>query len=225
MRNITLFVVFVFFGLNIKAQSLQSFGLKGHVKSIEENCNECSKDIHGVKQCFFHEMNYTFSDNGKYIKPEDKILMGEYSKEKKSTANGFIVSTFRKVDGGVLKDYDQYYDDKDLLIKTVHYDKDGNIKDEYNSFYTENNVREKVIHISYDNGLTKTMISYYDKYGNFSGDETYQGNKLVEKRKFEMNYEFDSYGNWTYKYVDNGKYTLIHNREITYYKNKKNNSK
>lgn len=95
--------------------------------------------------------------------------------------------------------------------------KKGKVKDKYNCFYTKNNLREKVIRISSDNGLNKTIISYWDEYGSLCGDETYQQNKLVEKREFEMKYEFDEFGNWTYKNINNGKHTLIHNREITYY--------
>ena len=205
------------FNFGLKAQSLQSFGLKGKVKSIHESCNECSKDVNNEKQCLFHEMSYLFTNQGEYVKPEEKVLKGEYLREKKDTANGVVVSKFKKVYDVVLKYCDQFYDTKDLLLKIVYYDNEGKVKEEYNSFYTKDNVREKVIHISYENGLTKTIIRYYDEYGNFSGDETYQYNKLVEKREFEMKYELDKFGNWIYKYVNNGTHTLIHNREIIYY--------
>jgi len=216
MKGVYIFIACVLFS-NLKAQSLQSFGLKGNVKSIKESCNDCSANNMNTEQCFFHEINYFFTNQGKYIKPKLKELGYEYLKEKQSTTNGFAISTFKKVDDDIFKHYDQYYDNDDLLIKTVYYDKEGKVKDEYNCFYTKNNLREKVIRVSDENGLNKTIISYWDEYGSACGDETYYAGKLLEKRVFDIKYKFDEFGNWTYKYVSNGTHTLIHNRVITYY--------
>ena len=87
MKNIVLFVMF--FGLNLNAQSLESFGLKGNVKSIQEEYKRCSKS-NSDADCFPLSSEMKFSKEKPNIIVEYKNNSGSINWEVSNYETHFL---------------------------------------------------------------------------------------------------------------------------------------
>jgi len=215
MKNIVL--VIMFFGLNLNAQSLESFGLKGNVKSIQEEYKRCSKsDIDA--DCFPLSSEMKFSKDGYLLKNKNSLEFDGISREKKESPTGWLETVYREEDSITIKLAENYYDKKDLMYKTISYDESGEVFITTQYFYNDVRmlIRMERNTLNYD-GVKERAVSFFNEYGTFCGLEFYLDNKLDEKYEFDIQYEFDETGNWVYYYVVDKFNKSVFTRTITYY--------
>lgn len=215
MKNIVLFVMF--FGLNLNAQSLESFGLKGNVKSIQEEYKRCSKS-NSDADCFPLSSEMKFSEDGYLLKNKNSLEFDGISREKKESPTGWLETVYREEDSLTIKLAENYYDKKDLMYKTISYDEFGDVFNTTQYFYNDVRmlIRMERNTLNYD-GVREKAVSFFNEYGTLCGVEFYLDNKLDEKYEFDIQYKFDETGNWIYYDVDDKFSKTVFTRTITYY--------
>lgn len=219
MKNIVLILVLILFGLSLKAQSLESLGLKGEVKSIQEELLMCSHKYGKAqtKDCSSLTSEKQFTKERYLLKNKKSLDFDCITREKVETSSGWLETVYNNEDGLKIKFAENHYDKKDLMYKTVSYEA-GEIFNTTEYFY--NNVRMLIRMernaLNYD-GVSEKAVSFFNEYGTFCGLEFYLDNKLDEKYEFDIQYEFDEKGNWVQSTVITEFSTDIHNRVITYY--------
>lgn|SRR5690554_75568 len=217
MKNIAFILVTVFFCFGIKAQSLQSFGLKGNVKSIQEEYKRCSKsDIDA--DCFPLSSEMEFSKDGYLLKNKNSLEFDGISRKKKETPTGWLETVYKEEDSITIKFAENYYDKKDLVYKTITYDESGGIFNTTEYFYNEVKMLIRMERNLLNNsGVIEKAVSFFNEYGTFSGVEFYLDDKLDEKYEFDIQYKFDETGNWVYYDVVDKFNKSVFTRTITYY--------
>lgn len=83
MKNSVLIFFFVFFGLNLNAQSLQSFGLKGNVKLIQEELKMYSNKYGKTqtKDCSILTSEKQFNEKGYLLEYKDSFKIEGITRE------------------------------------------------------------------------------------------------------------------------------------------------
>ena len=205
----------MFFGLNLNAQSLESFGLKGNVKSIQEEYKRCSKS-NSDADCFPLSSEMKFSKDGYLLK--NSLEFDGISREKKESPTGWLETVYREEDSLTIKLAENYYDKKDLMYKTISYDEFGDVFNTTQYFYNDVRmlIRMERNTLNYD-GVREKAVSFFNEYGTLCGVEFYLDNKLDEKYEFDIQYKFDETGNWIYYDVDDKFSKSVLTRTITYY--------
>lgn len=218
MKNITLIFSFAFFGLNLNAQSLESFGLKGNVKTLQEELKMCS-NRNGkaqTKDCSTLTGEKQFTKEGYLSDYKDSFKIEGIIREKVETPNGWLETVYNNEDGLKIKLGEHYYNKEDLMLETISYQSDT-VFNITNYFYDEVGRKTKWERYSDLNGVKEKTISFFDEYGSFSGLEMYSDNVLYKKEEFDIKYQFDEKGNWVKSIVITEFSTDIHDRTITYY--------
>lgn len=218
MKNIALIFFFVFFGLNLNAQSLQSFGLKGNVKLIQEELKMCSNKYGKAqtKDCSILTSEKQFTKEGYLSDYKDSLGSGNITREKVETSIGWLETVYYTEDGLKIKFAENYYNKEDLMLKSISYHSDV-VFNITNYFYNEMGRKTKKEEIAYIEDVREKTISFFDEYGSFSSFEIYRDGVLSDQGKFDITYEFDEKGNWVQSTVITEFSTDIHNRTITYY--------
>lgn len=216
MKNIVLILVLILFGLSLKAQSLQSFGLKGKVKSIQEELLMCSHK-YGKAQtndCSSLTSEKQFSTDGYFVEKEREVEV--ITREKKDTPSGFIETVYKKEKDLKIKLRENYYNKENLMLNSISYQSDT-IFNLTKYFYDEMGRKTKKEEIAYIEGVREKTISFFDEYETFCGFEIYRNEVLSDQGKFDVKYEFDEKGNWIQSIVITEFSTDIHKRTFTYY--------
>lgn len=218
MKNIVLVVMF--FGLNLNAQSLESFGLKGKVKSIQEELKMCSHNYGKaqIKDCSSLTSEKQFTKEGYLLEYKDSLKIEGVTRKKEKTSTGWLETVYNNEDSKTIKLAENYYDKKDLMYKTISYDESGEIFNTTEYFHNDAMMLIRLERNTLnDEGFAEKAVSFFDQYGTFCGLEFYLDNKLNEKYQFDIQYQFDEIGNWVQSIVTTEFSTNIHNRTITYY--------
>ena len=216
MKHIVLVVMF--FGLYLNAQSLESFGLKGNVKSIQEELKICSHNYGKAqnKDCSIVTSEKQFNKKGSLLQHKDSFKIESIIREKVETPNGWLETVYNNEDGLKIKIGEHYYNKEDLMLNSISYQRDT-VFNFTKYFYDEKGRKTKKEEIAYIEGVREKTISFFDEYGSFSSFEIYRDGVLSDKGKFDIQYQFDENGNWIQSIVTTEYSTDIHNRTITYY--------
>ena len=217
MKSVYIFIACVFFSYS-NAQSLQSFGLKGKVKSIQEELKMCSNKNGKAqtKDCSTLTSEKQFTKEGYLSDYKDSLGSENITREKVETPNGWLETVYNNEDGLKIKIGEHYYNKEDLMLKSISYQNDT-VFNITNYFYNEMRRKTKKEKIAYIGGVREKTISFFDEYGSFSSFEIYRDGVLSDQGKFDITYEFDEEGNWVQSTVITEFSTDIHNRTITYY--------
>ena len=218
MKNIVLVVMF--FGLNLNAQSLESFGLKGKVKSIQEELKMCSHNYGKAqtKDCSSLTSEKQFTKQGYLLEFKNSPKYDRATRKKEKTSTGWLETVYNNEDSKIIKLAEFYYDKKDLMYKTISYDESGAILNTTEYFHNSTGMLMRMERKTLnDDGVTEKAVSFFNEYGTFCGVAIYLDEELNKKYEFNIQYEFDEIGNWVQSIVTTEFSTDIHSRTITYY--------
>jgi len=217
MKGLYIFMACVLFS-NLNAQSLESFGLKGNVKTLQEELKICSNKYGKpqTKDCSTSTSEKQFTKEGYLSDYKDSFKIEGIIREKVETPNGWLETVYNNEDGLKIKLGEHYYNKEDLMLETISYQSDT-VFNITNYFYDEVGRKTKWERYSDLNGVKEKTISFFDEYGSFSSFEIYRDEVLSDQAKFDITYKFDEKGNWVKSIVITEFSTDIHNRTITYY--------
>ncbi len=219
MKNIAFILVTVFFGFGINAQSLQSFGLKGNVKSIAEELKICSNRYGKAqtKDCSSLTSEKQFTKEGYLLENKNSLEFEGITREKVEIPTGWLETVYIEEDGLKIKIGEDYYNKENLITKTFFVNESGAVDRVKEYFYDEKGIKIKTEEVAHVDDVKEKTIFFYDEYGSFSGFEIYRDDVLSDQGKFDVTYELDEKGNWVQSIVITEFSTDIHNRTITYY--------
>lgn len=219
MKNSVLIVVLLFFGFSINAQSLASYGLKGQVKSIQEELKICDNRYGKpqTKDCNTLTSEKNFTKEGYLSDYKDSLGSGNITREKVETPKGWLETVYKNEDGLKIKLAEHTYNKDNLMLKTISFDESGSIFSTTEYFYDEKGRNTKWERISDLNGVTEKRISFFDEFGSFSSVEMYTDDVLHTKENFDIQYKFDEQGNWVEAITFTDFSTDIQTRTIAYY--------
>lgn len=217
MKNIVLVVMF--FGLNLNAQSLESFGLKGKVKSIQEELKMCSHNYGKAqtKDCSSLTNEKQFTKEGYLLEFKNSPKYDLVTRKKEKTSTGWLETVYNNEDSKTIKLAEFYYNTDNLITKTFFVDENVALDRVKEYFYDNKGIKTKTEEVTYIDDIKEKTIIFYDEYGNFSGFEIYRDDVLSDQGKFDIQYQFDEKGNWVQLIVTTEFSTNIHKRTITYY--------
>lgn len=217
MKSVYIFIACVFFSYS-NAQRLESFGLKGKVKSIQDEFKMCSNKCGKTqtKDCSILTSEKRFTKEGYLSDYKDSLGSGSVTREKVETPNGWLETVYNNEDGLKIKIGEHYYNKEDLMLNSISYQRDT-VFNFTKYLYDEMGRKTKKEEIAYIKGVREKTISFFDKYGSFSSFEIYRDDVLSDQGKFDITYEFDEKGNWVQSIVTTEFSTNIHKRTITYY--------
>ena len=218
MKGLYLYIACVSFS-NLSAQSLEHFGLKGNVKTLQEELKICS-NLYGktqTKDCSSLTSEKQFTKDGYLVDYKDSWGFVSTTREKVETPTGWLETVFKEDNGVKRKWSENYYDKQNVINKTIDFDKLENVSRITNYFYNEAGRIIKMERVSHFNTIEEKAISYFDEYGMFNAAEMYENDKLISREEFVLEYKFDEKGNWVQSTVISQFSTDIHNRKITYY--------
>lgn len=218
MKAVFVIILIVFFS-NLHAQSLESFGLKGKVKSIQQELKICSSKYGKAqtKDCSTSTSEKQFSENGFFIENENALKDNGLIRERKEISTGILQTIYKEEDGITRKWFEQYYNKEGLIFKAIAFNDSNEVFSVYEYFYDDKGKIISSINQLELNGIKERRVSYYDNYGTFYAAEIYHNGELHERNDFILEYKFDKEGNWIYSYVDDHFSRYIYNRTITYY--------
>lgn len=218
MKGLYIFIACVLFS-NLNAQSLESFGLKGNVKTLQEELKMCS-NRNGkaqTKDCSTLTGEKRFTKEGYLSDYKDSLGSGNITREKVETSTGWLETVYNNEDGLKIKFAENYYNKEDLITQTLSIDEQSTVNRVTEYFYDEVGRKTKKEEIAHIDGVKEKTISFFDEYGSFSSFEIYRDEVLSDQGTFNITYEFDEKGNWVKSIVITEFSTDIHNRTITYY--------
>lgn len=219
VRNIVLILVSILFSFTLKAQSLQSFGLKGKVKSIQQELKICP-NRNGkaqTKECTSSTSEKQFSEDGFFIENENTLKNNGLIREKKEISTGILQTIYKEEDGIKRKWFEQYYNKEGVIFKAISFNDLHEVFSVYEYFYDDKGKMISSINEVNLNGIKERRVSYYDNYGTFYATEIYHNGEFHERNDFIVEYKFDKEGNWIYSYIDDKFCRYTYNRTITYY--------
>ena len=218
MKHIVLVVMF--FGLHLNAQSLESFGLKGNVKSIHEELKICNHK-YGNEQttaCSTSTSEKKFTKTGDLLQLKNPLERDNVTRKKVETPTGWLETIYNEENDTTIKIAENYYDKNNLMYKRISFDESGAILNTTEYFHISTGMLMRMERNTLnDDGVTEKAVNFFDQYGTFCGLEFYLDNKLNEKYEFDIQYQFDEIGNWIQSIVTTEFSTDIHSRTITYY--------
>lgn len=218
MKNIVLFVMF--FGLNLNAQSLESFGLKGKVKSIQEELKMCSHNYGKAqtKDCSSLTSEKQFTKEGYLLEFKNSPNHDSVTRKKVETPTGWLETIYNEENDTTIKIAENYYDKNNLMYKRISFDESGAILNTTEYFHNSTGMLMRMERKTLnDDGVTEKAVSFFNEYGTFCGVAIYLDEELNKKYEFNIQYQFDEIGNWVQSIVTTEFSTNIHNRTITYY--------
>ncbi|WKW47000.1 hypothetical protein P3875_02780 [Myroides sp. JBRI-B21084] len=218
MKHFILFIGTVLFGWAANAQSLQTMGLNGKVKCIHEELNICSHKYGKpqTKNCSYLDNNIKFTVDGIVIEQPYEDYEG-IRRLKKQIDTGFLVEVFRTEDGVETKSSESYYNDKNLIVKTIYFNDLGEVMLTDTIFYNTQNHKIKSEKLAIVNGVSEKKILFYDDHQKMCAFEMYVNDELKESEKFKTSYTFDALGNWVELIIEDSLTTYLHKRTIEYY--------
>lgn len=218
MKNIVLVVMF--FGLNLNAQSLESFGLKGKVKSIQEELKMCSHNYGKAqtKDCSSLTNEKQFTKEGYLLEFKNSPKYDRVTRKKEKTSTGWLETIYNEENDTTIKIAENYYDKNNLMYKRISFDESGAILNTTEYFHNSTGMLMRMERKTLnDDGVTEKAVSFFNEYGTFCGVAIYLDEELNKKYEFNIQYEFDEIGNWIQSIVTTEFSTDIHSRTITYY--------
>lgn len=218
MKGLLLFVTFGVFA-NLNAQSLESFSLKGNVKSLQEELKICSNRYGKpqTKDCSTFTSEKQFTKEGNLLDYRDSLGSANITREKVEIPTGWLETVYKVEDGLKIKLGEHYYNKENLITQSLSFDEKGIVNRVKEFFYDEKGKKIKWEEVSEFNGVKEKTISFFDEYGSFSSFEIYHDDKLSDQGKFNVTYKFDENENWVESIVITEFSTDIHTRKITYY--------
>lgn len=218
MKHIVLVVMF--FGLHLNAQSLESFGLKGNVKSIHEELKICNHK-YGNEQttaCSTSTSEKKFTKTGDLLQLKNPLERDNVTRKKVETPTGWLETIYNEENDTTIKIAENYYDKNNLMYKRISFDESGAILNTTEYFHNSTGMLMRMERKTLnDDGVTEKAVSFFNEYGTFCGVAIYLDEELNKKYEFNIQYEFDEIGNWIQSIVTTEFSTDIHSRTITYY--------
>lgn len=219
MKNSVLILVLLFFGYNLNAQSLASFGLKGKVKSLQEELRICSSRYGKAqtKDCETLTSETQFTKEGYLSDYKDSFKIKGVTREKAATPAGTLEIVFKEEDGVKIKKAEHYYNKDNLMLKTISFDESGAVFSVTDYFYNDKGQKTKWERTYNFDGVKEKNITFFDEFGSISGIEMYTNDILSTKENFDIQYKFDEQGNWVESITVTAFSTDIQTRTIAYY--------
>ena len=218
MKSIFLVITCVFFG-NLNAQSLASFGLKGKVKSLEQEYEKCPRValVGSDINCYEQKETLYFDKKGKqtYLVPQ-KEAVNSYVSEKNENKDGYVITKYLDNNGKRTRYFEEYYNKKGLQVKIISYHADGEITNIWEYFYDKKGRKTENKSSNIWNGTTTVYHNWFNEYGDITARKEFRNNELINEETFDIKYTFDKKGNWTSKLIE-GEYSEFYKRTILYY--------
>lgn len=218
MKSVFLVITCVFFG-NLNAQSLASFGLKGKVKSLEQEYEKCPRValVGSDINCYEQKETLYFDEKGKqtYLVPQ-KEAINSYVSEKNENDDGYVITKYLDNNGKRTKYFEEYYNKKGLQVKIISYHADGEITNIWEYFYDKKGRKTENKSSNIWNGTTTVYHNWFNEYGDITARKEFRNNELINEETFDIKYTFDKKGNWTSKLIE-GEYSEFYKRTILYY--------
>lgn len=218
MKSVFLVITCVFFG-NVNAQSLASFGLKGQVKSLEQEYEKCPRValVGSDINCYEQKETLYFDKKGKqtYLVPQ-KEAVNSYVSEKNENKDGYVITKYLDNNGKRTKYFEEYYNKKGLQVKIISYHADGEITNIWEYFYDKKGRKTENKSSNIWNGTTTVYHNWFNEYGDITARKEFRNNELINEETFDIKYTFDKKGNWTSKLIE-GEYSEFYKRTILYY--------
>lgn len=218
MKSVFLVITCVFFG-NVNAQSLASFGLKGKVKSLEQEYEKCPRValVGSDINCYEQKETLYFDKKGKqtYLVPQ-KEAVNSYVSEKNENKDGYVITKYLYNNRKRTRYFEEYYNKKGLQVKIISYHADGEITNIWEYFYDKKGRKTENKSSNIWNGTTTVYHNWFNEYGDITARKEFRNNELINEETFDIKYTFDKKGNWTSKLIK-GEYSEFYKRTILYY--------